>query len=169
MKKYFVVALAGVFGVASYAEMAPRAHASEALPAPRSIQEIRANALSEMYAGNLLDVRNHRKARRGYRGGRNWRGGRDYRGGRNWRGRGYGYRRGYGGRRYYYDRRRGRGDAIAAGVAGLAIGALAAGAAANAGSGPGYRTKQWCANRFRSYDWASGTYMTNRGVRRACP
>lgn len=175
MKKYFVVAIAGVFGVASYAEMAPRAQAAETLPAPRSIDEIRANALSEMQAGNLLDVRNHRKARRNWRGGRNarggrnWRGGRHYRGGRNWRGRGYGYRRGYGGRRYYYDRRRGRGDAIAAGVAGLAIGAIAAGAAANAGSGSGYRTKQWCANRFRSYDWASGTYMTNRGVRRACP
>lgn len=169
MKKPIVIAVAGVFGLASYAEMAPRAQAAEALPAPRSIDQIRANALSEMHAGNLMDVRNHRAGKRGWRGGRNYRGGRGWRGDRGYRGRGYGYRRHYGGRRYYYDRgRRGHGGAVAAGVAGFALGAIAAGAA-NSGPRTATRSQQWCANRYKSYDWRSGTYMTYSGVRRACP
>ncbi|MFC3694748.1 BA14K family protein [Chenggangzhangella methanolivorans] len=170
MRKFFAIAIAGVIGVAGYAETTPRAHAADGRAAPRSIDEIRANALAEMQAGNLMEVRKGRRAGRSWRGGRSFRGGRSYRGrsfrgGRNWRGRGYGYRRHYGGRRYYRGRR-GYGGAVAAGVAGFALGAIAADAARSA---PRSRSKQWCANRYRSYDWASGTYVTYDGVRRACP
>lgn len=170
MNRTFVVAIAAVIGVAGYAETAPRAQAAENLTAPRSLDEVRANALAEMRSGNLMTV-----GKRGWRGGkrahgRQWRGGgRNWRGGRHYGGRHYGSRRYYGGRRYYHRRHRGHGAAVAAGVAGLAIGAMAADANARAYRGGGARSKQWCANRYRSYDWRSGTFMGYDGVRRRCP
>jgi len=84
-----------------------------------------------------------------------------YRGGY---GRGYGYgggyRRGYG---------RGGGDgALIGGLIGGAIigGAIAAGAASNAQA---QQNANYCAQRYRSYDPASGTYLNNDGNRYPCP
>ena len=163
MKKTFVVAIAATMGVAGYAETAPRAQAAESMTSPRSLEVVRANALAEMGAGNLMEV-----GKRGWRGG-NRAHGRHWRGGRNWGGRHYGHRRYYGGRRYYHRRHRGDGAAVAAGIAGLAIGAMAADANARSYRGSRSGAKQWCANRYRSYDWRTSTYMGYDGVRRRCP
>lgn len=96
-------------------------------------------------------------------------GGKQYYGNRNVRGNYYGNR--YRGGNYYgYGYNRGsNGGAVAAGVlGGLAVGALVAGAAnqqAYAGDSP----QAYCAQRFRSYDPRSGTYLANNGYRYACP
>ncbi|WP_288581721.1 BA14K family protein [uncultured Methylobacterium sp.] len=98
-------------------------------------------------------------------------------------GRPHGYRRGYGFRRGYgYRRGPGVGAAVGAGVAGLAAGAIIGGAIANSQAqsapvsapvvvqgGPDPETVAACARRFRSYDPASGTYLSNDGTRRPCP
>lgn len=79
-----------------------------------------------------------------------------YRGG--YRGGYYGYRRGY------------RGDAVAAGALGvLAIGGLAAAAAA-AQPQPVMAPprRQWCMDRYRSYNPADGTYIDRNGRVRYC-
>lgn len=85
-----------------------------------------------------------------------------YRGGGYGRGYGYGggYRRGYG--------RGGGNGALIGGLAAGAIigGAIAAGAAANAQS---QQNANYCAQRYRSYDPQSGTYLNNDGNRYACP
>lgn len=108
---------------------------------------------------------------------------------------GFGGRRfGYGGG-YHHGWRGGRGAAIGAGVAGLAAGALIGGALA---SGPAYGygapgyvvdpnyaaypgpvyaappatagdASAYCAQRFKSYDPASGTYLGYDGQRHPCP
>ena len=95
------------------------------------------------------------------------------------RGRYYAGPRGYYGRRYVdqpYYYRRDRGSAAAAGIAGLAAGALIGGAIASqqAQAAPTYvvpdqNAVAYCAQRFRSYDPASGTYVGYDGVRRSCP
>lgn len=89
--------------------------------------------------------------RRGFRGGY----GRGY-------GRGYGYRGGGYGRRGY-----GGGGALLGGLAAGAIigGAIAAGSANAAAN----NNASYCAQRYRSYDPASGTYLNNDGNRYACP
>ncbi|MGX7706226.1 BA14K family protein [Methylobacterium sp. Gmos1] len=98
-------------------------------------------------------------------------------------GRPYGYRRGYGfrggyGRGYGYRRGPVVGAAVGAGVAGLAAGAIIGGAIASSQAqarpvvvegGPDPETVAACARRFRSYDPASGTYLSNDGTRRPCP
>ena len=89
------------------------------------------------------------------------------------------YRRGY--RPYYRDRyyyRRDNGAAVAAGVAGLAAGALIAGAIANQAQAqpaapppPGTVDPQmaaYCARKYRSYDPATGTFMASNGMRYVC-
>jgi len=87
------------------------------------------------------------------------------------------YRRGY--RPYYRDRyyyRRENGAAVAAGVAGLAAGALIAGAIASqaqpaAPQPPGIVDPQvaaYCARKYRSYDPASGTFLASNGMRYVC-
>jgi hypothetical protein len=88
------------------------------------------------------------------------------------------YRRGY--RPYYYrDRyyyRRDNGAAVAAGVAGLAAGALIAGAIANQAqpavpAPPGTVDPQvaaYCARKYRSYDPATGTFLATNGMRYVC-
>ncbi len=100
----------------------------------------------------------------------------------------YGYGRGYGrgrfgygrgwGRGYGYRRGPGVGAAVGAGVAGLAAGAIIGGAIANSQAraapvvvqgGADPETVAACARRFRSYDAASGTYLSNDGTRRPCP
>lgn len=92
-------------------------------------------------------------------------------------GRGYGYR-GYGHRGYGYRRGPGVGAAVGAGVAGLAAGAILGGAIANSQAraapvvvqgGADAETVAACARRFKSYDPASGTYLSSAGVRRSCP
>jgi hypothetical protein len=89
------------------------------------------------------------------------------------------YRRGY--RPYYRDRyyyRRDNGAAVAAGVAGLAAGALIAGAIANQAQAqpavpppPGTVDPQmaaYCARKYRSYDPATGTFLATNGMRYVC-
>lgn len=159
MKRAAVLALATAVSVAGIAETTPEARAAEAPPATRSLDQIRAEALTAMRNGDLQEVRK--------RGNRGWRGGkRSFRGNRGWRG-GRSYSRGRYNRggRYYRGHRRGHGGAaVAAGIAGLAIGAAIA-----SNQNRGYRTKRWCAQRFRSYDWRSGTYVASSGRRVACP
>ena len=79
-------------------------------------------------------------------------------------------------RRYYDDRRyyrRDRGNALAAGALGLATGAIIGGALAQqqAQAAPVYgsNTAAYCAQRYRSYDPASGTYLGFDGLRHPCP
>ncbi|WP_262032209.1 BA14K family protein [Microvirga sp. Mcv34] len=88
------------------------------------------------------------------------------------------YRRGY--RPYYHDRyyyrRGGNGAAVAAGVAGVAAGALIAGALANQAQAappapPGTVDPQmaaYCARKYRSYDPATGTFLATNGMRYVC-
>lgn len=86
------------------------------------------------------------------------------------------YYRPYYGDRYYY--RRDNGAAVAAGVAGLAAGALIAGAIANQAQAqpaapppPGTVDPQlaaYCARKYRSYDPATGTFLATNGMRYVC-
>jgi hypothetical protein len=90
------------------------------------------------------------------------------------------YRRGY--RPYYRDRyyyrRGGNGAAVAAGVAGIAAGALIAGAIANQAQAqpavpapPGTVDPQvaaYCARKYRSYDPGTGTFLATNGMRYVC-
>lgn len=88
--------------------------------------------------------------------------------------RGYYAPRGYYGRPYGYYRHN-RGNAAAAGIAGLAAGAIIGGAIAQsqAQAAPGYVVQNdasaYCAQRYRSYDPASGTYLGYDGLRHPCP
>ncbi|MCB8819231.1 BA14K family protein [Microvirga rosea] len=100
-----------------------------------------------------------------------------------WRGRYYGRPGGYYGRPYYgrpygyYDRpyyRRDYGGAAAAGAIGLATGAIIGGALAQQQqAAPVYAAPNasvsYCAQRFKSYDPASGTYLGYDGLRHPCP
>jgi hypothetical protein len=90
----------------------------------------------------------------------------------------YYYRRGYG-RPYYRDGyyyRRNNGAAVAAGVAGLAAGALIGGAIASqaqpaAPPPPGVVNPQvaaYCARKYRSYDPGTGTFLASNGMRYVC-
>lgn len=88
-----------------------------------------------------------------YHGGYAYHGGYGYRGG-GWRYGGYGY-----------------GYPVAAGVAGLATGAVIGGALASQAQ-PAYvgnDAAAYCAGRYRSYDPASGTFLGNDGLRHPCP
>jgi hypothetical protein len=75
----------------------------------------------------------------------------------------YGYRGryGYGGYRHGYG-----GGAV---LGGLAAGALIGGAIAAGSAAAANNNADYCAQRFRSYDPASGTYLANDGNRYACP
>jgi hypothetical protein len=89
---------------------------------------------------------------------------RHYRGGPRYAYRGGYYRRGY------------RGDGVAAGLAAGAIGALAIGGLAASGAfepAPRYAPmaparKQWCADRYRSYNPEDGTFVGRDGRVRFC-
>jgi len=104
--------------------------------------------------------------------------GRYYRGSPGYAGRGY-YGRPYYGRPYaghYYHRGYGYGGAAAAGIAGLATGAIIGGAIASqqAQAAPTYVVPSnggdaYCAQRYRSYDPASGTFLGYDGLRHPCP
>ena len=80
---------------------------------------------------------------------------------RHWHGGGgrYGYRGGYG-----HHHGGGGGAAI---IGGLAAGAIIGGAIA--ASQAKANNDAYCAQRFRSYDPGSGTYIASGGVRRSCP
>ncbi|MGL4439163.1 MAG: BA14K family protein [Bosea sp. (in: a-proteobacteria)] len=89
-----------------------------------------------------------------------------------------GPRRYYGGPRYYgrgYGRGY-RGNGVAAGVAAGALGALAIGGLAASGAfdeRPAYAPlapgrKQWCADRYRSYNPEDGTFVGRDGRVRYC-
>nr|WP_246215811.1 BA14K family protein [Microvirga makkahensis] len=77
------------------------------------------------------------------------------------------YGRPYYGRRYGYYRRD-RGSALAAGAVGLATGAIIGGALAQS-QARANNVHAYCAQRFRSYDPASGTYLGYDGRRHPCP
>lgn len=82
------------------------------------------------------------------------------------------YGRPYYGSRYgYYRRHYNGGNALAAGALGLATGAIIGGAIANsqAQAAPAYQGNAYCAQRYRSYDPASGTYLGHDGQRHPCP
>ncbi len=81
---------------------------------------------------------------------RRWHGGPGYRY--------YGYRRGY-------DRGYGTGAAV---LGGLAAGAIIGGAIASS-QAQAANAQAYCAQRFRSYDPASGTYLGTDGYRHPCP
>jgi hypothetical protein len=87
------------------------------------------------------------------------------------------YRRYYGGgpyrpypyRPYYRERRSDAGAAVAAGIIGLAAGAIIAGAAS--APPPAVRDQAWidyCFSKYRSFDPASGTYLGYDGLRHYC-
>ncbi|WP_414472558.1 BA14K family protein [Microvirga sp. M2] len=101
--------------------------------------------------------------------GRNYHAGRRYVGNRYYApGRYYG--RPYYGNRYGYYRRN-NGNALAAGALGLATGAIIGGAIAQSQAAPVYggNVQSYCAQRFKSYDPASGTYLGYDGRRHSCP
>jgi hypothetical protein len=85
---------------------------------------------------------------------------------RHWHGGGprYGYRGGY--RGGYYGHRHGGGNGAAI-IGGLAAGAIIGGAIA--ASQAKANNDAYCSQRFRSYDPASGTYLSSSGGRRPCP
>jgi hypothetical protein len=83
-------------------------------------------------------------------------------------GRGYGYGGGYRGRGYGYRGGGGNGALIGGLAAGAIIGgAIAAGAAQQ--NAQAQQNANYCAQRYRSYDPQSGTYLNNDGNRYACP
>lgn len=83
------------------------------------------------------------------------------------------YRHGYGHRHYghgHYGHHRGYGWGPGAAIGGLAAGAIIGGAIASSqAQARANDAASYCAQRFRSYDPASGTYLANNGMRRACP
>ncbi|CCD85273.1 conserved hypothetical protein; putative signal peptide [Bradyrhizobium sp. ORS 285] len=87
---------------------------------------------------------------------RHWRGGHDWHPGL---GRRHGYQYGY---RHHHN---GSGAAV---LGGLAAGAIIGGAIANSRAQAG-EAETYCAQRYRSYDPRSGTYLGNDGRRRSCP
>jgi hypothetical protein len=76
------------------------------------------------------------------------------------------YRRGYGHRHYHH--RHGHGGTAAGVGIGLAAGAIIGGAIA-ASQAQAQQNHAYCAQRYRSYDPASGTYLNKNGNRYPCP
>jgi hypothetical protein len=149
MRKFFMAVAAtaalGTFGLAAPASAAP------AQTAPVS------ELVAALQNGNVKA--DYVQYRRYYRGGPRVVERRVYRGPR------------YSDRRYY--RRDRRGNALAAGALGLATGAIIGGALAQsqAQAAPVYGNNNaaYCAQRFKSYDPASGTYLGYDGMRHPCP
>jgi hypothetical protein len=81
------------------------------------------------------------------------------------------WRRGWrsGPRRHYHRRHyRGPGPGVGLGL-GLATGAIIGGAIASQQAQAAQNAHAYCAQRFRSYDPASGTYLGYDGYRHPCP
>jgi hypothetical protein len=147
MRKFWLAALAGAaLGSASLVAGPTTAQASEAALA---------NALAKaQQAETLAEYTQYRR----YYGPRRYYAGPRY----------YGRRGYYYGPRYGYYRRD-RGSAAAAGALGLATGAIIGGAIASQQAQAAQSTHAYCAQRFRSYDPASGTYLGYDGLRHPCP
>jgi hypothetical protein len=136
------------------------------LAAPASAAETQTAPVNELVAAvqNGTVNSDYVQYRRYYRGGPRVVERRVYRGGPR-----YVERRYYPNRRYY---RRDYGSAAAAGAIGLATGAIIGGAIAQsqAQAAPVYgNNAAYCAQRFKSYDPASGTYLGYDGMRHPCP
>jgi hypothetical protein len=150
MRKFFV-ALAATAALGTVG-LAP-ASAAEAQTAP--VNELAAALRKGEVQSDYVQYRR-------YYGGSGY-----YRGGPRYVERRY-YGRPYAGRYY----RRDYGSAAAAGAVGLATGAIIGGAIAQsqAQAAPVYGgNAAYCAQRYRSYDPASGTYLGFDGLRHPCP
>jgi len=78
------------------------------------------------------------------------------------------YRHWHGGHRHgHYGHHHGHDGGGAAVLGGLAAGAIIGGAIAN--SQAQSNAASYCAQRYRSYDPGSGTYLGNDGLRHSCP
>lgn len=102
----------------------------------------------------------------GWRGGNDWR---RHRGG-NWRGHN-GYRNGpryYGNRGYYYRDNNNWGGAAAAGIIGLAAGAMIANSANQPRYYAGDDYVSYCSNRYRSFNPRTGTFTGYDGLQHRC-
>ena len=179
MRKFFMAVAAtaalGALGLAAPASAAQ----TQTAPVSELVAAIQDGTVQAEYVQRRGGGR-HVSRGGGYRGSRNvYRGGAYggrqvyrgvYRGGpyvnrenyrrRYYGGRYYGPRYGYYGSGYNY----GYGSAAAAGAIGLATGAIVSGAIAQSNNAVSY-----CAQRFRSYDPGSGTYLGNDGRRHRCP
>ncbi|MEE1613058.1 BA14K family protein [Microvirga sp. CF3016] len=164
MRKFVLAAAAtAVLSTLGFAAPASAAE-TRTMPIDQLAAAVRNGDLNVTY---VQDYYRGRAIRRAYRGG----------GPRYVERRYYGPRRGYYGPRYgyygpgYY--RRDYGSAAAAGAIGLATGAIIGGAIAQsqAQAAPVYgsNTAAYCAQRYRSYDPASGTYLGYDGLRHPCP
>lgn len=157
MRKFVLAAAAtAVLSTLGFAASASAAE-TRTMPIDQLAAAVRNGDVNVTY---VQDYYRGRAIRRAYRGG----------------GPRYVERRYYGPRRYYGDRyyyRRDRGNALAAGALGLATGAIIGGAIAQsqAQAAPVYgsNTAAYCAQRYRSYDPASGTYLGYDGLRHPCP
>jgi len=137
--------------------------ALSAHPEPAAAQTAVPNTAAQVQAGDAVTSYTQFR-RRGY-----------YAGPPRYYGNRYYGNRYYGGPYGYY--RRGRGNAAAAGIAGLAAGALIGGAIASQqaqAAAPTYvvpdqNAAAYCAQRYRSYDPASGTFLGYDGARHPCP
>ena len=171
MRNRLVIALfAALFAGTSLVSLSAPAGAMPLAPAPAvaaGIETVQWNGPRPGYA----------PGRRAYRGGPAYGGRRGYYGRPGYYGRGYGYRRGVD-----------PGAAAAAGIVGLAAGAIIGGAlsqprvveqpvygapvyGAPVYGAPGYGAspEDYCAQRYRSYDPASGTFLGYDGLRYPCP
>ncbi|MFD1332653.1 BA14K family protein [Methylopila musalis] len=168
MRKMFAIALAGAIGMTGVFAGTDPVSAQTREPV-RSLDQVRGEAMQALATGDVQTVRDRR-----WRGGRHYNGRRHFRGDRHYNRRHYGGRHYYGGRRYhrdrYYGRRyyrdRDRGNYAAAAIAGVAAGALIAGAA---NSRSYSRGDSYCAQRFRSYNPRTGTYTAHGGRQVRCP
>lgn len=155
----FVLAVAATAALSTLGFAAPASAAeTRTMPIDQLAAAVRNGDVMTTY---VQDYYRGRAIRRAYRGG----------------GPRYVERRYYGPRRYYGDRyygdrryyRRDYGSAAAAGAIGLATGAIIGGAIAQSQAAPVYGGNAYCAQRFRSYDPASGTYLGYDGRRHPCP
>jgi hypothetical protein len=162
MRKFFMaVAATAALGTLGFAAPASAAETQTA-PVSELVAALKKGEVQSDYVQHY----------RGYRGG--------YRGGPRFVERGpyRAYRYGYGGARPYYGSRYGYygpryrygyGSAAAAGAIGLATGAIVGSAIAQSQAAPVYGGNAYCAQRYRSYDPASGTYLGYDGLRHPCP
>jgi len=179
MRRFFMAAIAtAALGSLGFAAPASAAQAQTA-PVSELVTAIQKGTVNAEYVQRRGGGRHvsrgggYRGSRHVYRGGA-YRGSRQvyrggaYRGGR-YVNRGYYGRRYYGGRYYgprygYYGPGYGYGYGAAAGAIGLTTGAIVGSAIAQSNNAASY-----CAQRYRSYNPATGTYVGYDGVRRRCP
>ncbi|MET0527508.1 MAG: BA14K family protein [Microvirga sp.] len=160
-KMFLALAATAALGGLSLSAPAFAAPAQQPKPLSELVAAIQNGEVQSDYVQHRHYRGGGRHVDRGYyRGGPRYVERRYYRGGPR-----YGYGSGY--------YRRDYGSAAAAGAIGLATGAIIGGAIANsqAQAAPAYggNGSAYCAQRYRSYDPASGTYMGYDGVRRSCP